>query len=247
MRRMLVIDDEEKWIDQVEQWFKPKRYHVLRALSGEEGIEIAKRETPDVIVLDLALKGIQGEDVLTALFHDERTAEIPVAIFSIKSDDRSRRLRIAHEGVVPIIKKQANCASTVMTASKWDLMELEAVVQHLVAQEPKQRAASISIQGNELRMGEGCYQVWVNGEQIELTPLQVRLLAFLDRHRGRPCSVREIEAEVWQDRFMYTESGDRRVRRMIQRLRRRIEPDPEEPIFVVTVTGFGYKLSDADP
>jgi DNA-binding response OmpR family regulator len=234
MRKLLVIDDEPERTEQVADWFVPLGYEVIRAHSGREGVQKAKELQPDIVVVDIIMPEMSGHEVLIRLKRDRVTTRIPVVIFTITGEEPDRLqdllLRGLREGADYIIVK------------KWGLPALEAAVERLFKKvNPPPR---IRVRGYELTLGEGCVEVWVNGNRKRLAPLEAKVLAYLNDCRGQPCNVREIEDNVWRDRQVV--GDENRVRRIIARLRDKIEPDRSNPIFIVTVTGFGYELTEGE-
>lgn len=234
MHKLLVIDNELERTEQVSDWFAPLGYEVIRAHSGKEGIRKAKELQPDIVVLDILMPEMDGHEVLIRLKRDQVTTRIPVLIFTVTGEEPDRLqdllLRGLQEGADYVIVK------------KWGLPSLEAAVERLLRKVTS--PSRIRVGDYELKLGEGCIEVWVNDEHKRLTPLEAGVLAYLNQRRGQPCNVREIADNVWQDR---EKVGDEtRVRRIIERLRDKIEPDRSNHTFIMTVKGFGYKLTEGE-
>lgn len=229
MYKLLVIDDEPERTEQVADWFNSIGFEVIRAHSGEEGIRKAKELQPDVVVVDILMPEMNGHEVLIRLKRSQVTARIPVVIFTITGEEPNRLqdllLRGLREGADYVIVK------------KWGLPSLEAAVERLLKK--VHPPSKIRVGDYELRLGEGCIEVWVNDEHKRLTPLESRTLDYLSSRRGHLCHVKEILDAV------YDGVGDNScVYRIIERLRKKLEPNPKNPIFIVNVKGFGYKLTE---
>lgn len=104
MKKILVIDDEEDVITLVKEILKRDRYEILGALSGADGIEMALKLRPDLILLDINMPEMDGWEVLSALKMDEDTKEIPVAIFTVRDDARDKLYSFQH-GALDYITK----------------------------------------------------------------------------------------------------------------------------------------------
>lgn len=235
MWKLLVIDDKPDLTEQVADWFNPIGFEVIRAHSGKEGLQKAQDTQPDIILLDIVMPEMGGHEVLLRLKRDMSTVKIPVVIYSFKADEL--------DGLQDLLRTGLREGADYVVAKKWGLPALEEVIRKLLTP-PEQQLNTIKVGMNELKLGEGCIEAWVNAAPVRLTPLEAGVLAHLNSHRGQPCKVREIADNVWQDKVAV--GDETRVRRIIARLRDKIEPDRSQPIFIVTVTGFGYKLMEAE-
>jgi DNA-binding response OmpR family regulator len=230
MWKLLVIDDDPDRTEQIADWFEAidGQYVVMRAHSGEEGLRKASDLQPDIILLDIVMPGMDGHEVLLRLKRNKGTQRIPVVICSFKADEE--------DGLKELIMTGLREGADYVVARKWGLLALEEVVRKLLPARDRQEV--IRVGGNELKLGEGCKEVWVNGREVKLTPLRARVLVYLDGKRGQACHVDEILDHV------YGGVGDANsVYKIIDQIRQRIEPDPGRPVFLVNEKGFGYKLT----
>lgn len=235
MWKLLVIDDKPDITEQVADWFSPIGFEVIRAHSGKEGFQKARDTQPDIILLDIVMPEMSGHEVLLRLKRNVSTAKIPVVIYSFKADEL--------DGLQDLLRTGLREGADYVVAKKWGLPTLEEVVKKLLTSSG-QHLNTIKVGMNELKLGERCIEVWVNDERKRLTPREAGVLAHLNDCRGQPCKVGEIADKVWRDK---QKAGDEtRVRRIIERLRAKIEPDHPNPIFILTVKGFGYKLTEGD-
>lgn len=231
-RTLLAIDDEPERTEQIADWFDPRLYEVIQAHSGEEGLAVALHLRPDIILLDIGMPGLDGLKVLQHLKSEPATARIPVVIFTVKADDE--------EGLRTQMRAGLREGADYVVARKWGLAALEQVVLRLLSAAGPDR--SVQRHGHELRLGEGCAEVWLDDSHRRLPPLEARLLEYLYGHVGERCHPDDIAQAIYND-----EAEDRRdpsrVYKLVQHLRKRIEPDPKAPTFVVNVRGHGYKLA----
>ena len=236
MQKLLVIDDDEDRAEQVRDWFKPLGYEVFEAYSGSEGIEKAKEIHPDLVILDIFMDEMDGHEVLTRLRRDASTAIIPIVFFTHKGEEDAQLVDVIHRGM--------NENADYIIVKKWGMLALQPVVERLLRK--KIATSRISVEDHELILAEGCYEIWLDEEQRHLTGLESRVLDFLREMDGSPSSVQEISRGAWPDPDDELDDGER-VRRVISRLRKKTEPVPSNPIFVVTVPGgFGYKLASSE-
>jgi DNA-binding response OmpR family regulator len=230
--KLLAIDDEQERTEQIADWFDPRLYEVIRAHSGPDGLEQARKVRPDIILLDINMPGMDGQAVLQHLKREPATARIPVVIFTVKADEV--------EGLQTQMRAGLREGADYVVAHKWGLAALEQVVMRILSEVSQDRVVQCS--GYELRLGEGCAEVWALGSHRRLPPLEARVLEYLYEHVGEPCHPDQIAEAVYGDEDWDEQDPDR-VYKAIQRLRKRIEPNPEAPIFVVNVRGHGYKLA----
>lgn len=230
--KLLAVDDEQERTEQIADWFDPRHYDVIRAHSGSEGLEKARSLRPDIILLDIGMPGMDGKAVLQHLKRDPATARIPVVIFTVKADQEEGLLRQMRTG----LREGADY----VVAHKWGLGALEQVVIRILSGANQERVAQCG--GHELRLGEGCAEVWAPNGHRRLPPLEAKVLEYLYSHAGEPCHPVQIAAAIYADQG-WDDQDPARIYKLIQRLRKRIEPDPEAPIFILNVRGHGYKLA----
>ena len=230
--KLLAVDDEQERTEQIADWFDPRRYEVIRAHSGPEGLEKARNLRPDVILLDIGMPGMDGLAVLQHLKRETATASIPVVIFTVKADEV--------EGLQLQMRTGLREGANYVVAHKWGLAALEQVVMRILHGESQDRVVRCG--ECELRLGEGCAEVWIQGRNSRLPPLEARVLETLYSHVGEPCHPAQIAAAIYADEAG-GEQDPARVYKLIQRLRKRIEPNPKAPTIVVNVRGHGYKLA----
>lgn len=231
MLRILAVDDEIERTEQIADWFSSIEFEVIRAHSGREGLQKAQEAQPDIILLDILMPEMDGHEVLLRLKRDARTAKIPVVICSFKADEL--------DGLKELMRTGLREGADYVVARKWGLPALEEVVNRVLAM-PEQRQ-TIRVGKNELKLGAGCAEVWINGEKEEMTRLEARVLMHLNDRRGQPCHVSDFLDDVYEG------VGDpSSIYKIIARIRKKVEPVPKTPTFVLNVKGFGYKLTEGE-
>ena len=225
MSSILLIEDNRDYAATLRANLEREGYEVSVAPNGVEGLELAKRTAPDMIILDLMLPAMSGFTVLQRLRDEGRDA--PVLIMTALGTEEEK-LRGFGLGADDYVVKPCG------------LLEILARVRALL-----KRAATGGAPGRpEAQVGDltidfGARVVRRDGEEITLRPKEFDLLAALVRHRGRVVSRADLLREVW-GYAAGTES--RTVETHLAALRERLGDDPQAPRYIVTVRRAGYRL-----
>ncbi len=226
MATILVIDDEDSILNVAEAYLKGDGNMIHLARDGVQGLAAFRRYHPDVVILDIMLPEMDGMEVLQ---HIRRESEVYVLMLTAKSEEFDRVLGLT-AGADDYLTKP------------FSPRELVARVKALLrrgrntTQDDKQIFAF-----KHLKIDTGRHEVERNGEKIELTALEFKLLATLAAYAGMVLSREQLLERVWGYDF-YGE--DRVVDVHIGHIRQKLEADPSDPQFVVTVRGVGYKFAD---
>ena len=228
--KILIVDDEKDIVDLVAYNLEKEGYETLRALDGEKALQLVRTKTPDLVVLDLMLPGIQGLEVCKRIRKVPETAAIPIIMLTAKGEEIDKVLGL-EVGADDYITKP------------FSVKELLARVKAVLRRSEARRAADQEevFESGGLRIDFKSYEVTVDGRKISLSPTEFRLLKFLSRNPGRVYSREQILDRVWgDDAFVEPRTVDVHVRR----LRAQIEKDLNSPNYIVTVRGAGYKFVD---
>jgi DNA-binding response OmpR family regulator len=224
MARILIVEDEPDIVLALEEDFRRQGYETHVATDGAQGLTLGKDQRWDLIVLDVMLPKMDGFDVC----HELRKGgvETPVILLTARSQEAEKELGL-DSGADDYITKP------------FSLRELRARVRAQL----RRSAAAVNrvIRFGDCEVDFGRAQLRRAGEPIEITPQELRLLAVFLRNRGRVLSRDQLITAAWGAGMSIT---DRAVDTHVFNLRKKIEPVPSEPRFLLGVRGLGYRFED---
>jgi DNA-binding response OmpR family regulator len=229
-RTILVVDDEKDIVEMVTYNLIRNGYAVLSAYSGHEALEVAARETPDLIVLDLMLPGLDGTEVARRLKADARTAGIPIVMLTAKGEETD---------VVVGLTLGADDYVTKPFSVKILLARLSTVLRRGDATAAGGAGDAAVLKAGPLSIDASKHEVAVNGEPVRLTLTEFKLLAALVAARGRV-----LTRDQLMDKAMGTDVfvTDRAIDVHITAIRRKLGA---ANWLVHTVRGVGYRLRES--
>jgi len=224
MTTILVIEDDRALREGLALNFELHGYQVETAADGEEGMRKAFDIRPDLIVLDIMLPGWSGLDILAEL--RDRQQDMPVLILSARgtTDNKVEGLNIGADDYL---------------AKPFELPELLARVEAMLRRRRVDQPSQPLIVFGHVTLNRDHRRVTVRGTEVALSAKEFDLLCFLALPPGRPRTREEILNNVWGWDF---EGSPRTVDNFIRSLRRKLEPVPGEPRYILTAHGVGYKL-----
>lgn len=232
--RILLVDDDHKLVQGLRVGLLAEGYEVLTAVNGVEGLKAARRQQPDLIVLDVNMPWMDGLEVCRRLREDDHFQQTPILMLTSNNtiDDRVAGL---DQGADDYLAKPFN------------MRELKAHVRALLrrfpASETNNHQQEDILQLGLIKLGLKASWVRVNGsEPIQLTPVEFDLLHYLMRHPQQTFSSEELLEKVWS--YAPGTADPSLTRWHIKNLRAKIEPDPAHPIFLRTVPRHGYILDN---
>jgi two-component system, OmpR family, alkaline phosphatase synthesis response regulator PhoP len=224
-RRVLVVEDDTSIMLGLQINLEAEGYIVLAAEDGERGLEIAREERPDLVILDVMLPKMNGFQVLQAIRGDGLL--MPIIVLSARTGemDKVTGLELGAEDYV---------------AKPFSLAELLARVRAALRRGPRapEVPRSVHVFG-EVRVEFGARTVTRAGAPVEMTATEFDLLKCLIEARGVALGRDAIFARVWGPNHHGT---PRTIDNFVQQLRAKLEPDPQRPRHVVTVRGVGYRF-----
>jgi two-component system KDP operon response regulator KdpE len=223
--RILIVDDEPQLIRSLALNLRARDYEVDTAADGASALKAAAIRPPDLVVLDLGLPDMDGIEVITAL-HAWSAAPIVVLSGRIGSGDKVRALDAGADDYVtkPFGVDELLARLRALARRGTPVTELQPILLGDVRVDLQAKTA--------LRMLDGM------PTEVRLTPTEWHLLEVLLRSPGRLVSQRELLREVWGPAY-YSETGYLRV--YFAQLRRKLEPDPSRPRYLITEPGMGYR------
>jgi|CXWL01.1.fsa_nt_gi DNA-binding response OmpR family regulator len=225
MAVVLVVDDEVRIRDLVRRYLEHEGHQVLTAGSGADALEMSRRAEVDLVVLDLRLPDVPGEEVAAEI---RRRGDIPILMLTAKVDERDR-IRGLEVGADDYVTKPFSPRELVL--------RVNAILRRGRTSTADSPAKSFG--GGWLTIDEATRRLTVNDSVVELTPTEWGLLLALAAQPGRVCSRYELINRVRGYEF---DGYERTVDSHVKNLRRKIETDPRQPVIVQTVTGVGYRL-----
>jgi two-component system alkaline phosphatase synthesis response regulator PhoP len=227
-KKILIIDDEIHIIELMSMNLKSQGYTTVFALSGEEGIEIALKEIPDLILLDLMLEGIDGIETCRRLKLNRVLENIPVIMVTAKSEESDKVIGLTM-GADDYITKP------------FGLRELYARISAVLRRVEKQAGGETVLRFHDLLIDSLQYNVSLHGEPVNLTLSEFRILKMMVLHQGNIVAREKIISDVLGKD---SSSDDRILDVHIRNLRKKLENVTENSIFIDTVRGVGYKISE---
>lgn len=226
MQRILVVDDDKKIVRLVQSYLEQSGYQVLVAYDGETALHMIRRDRPDLVVLDLMLPGRDGMEITRIVRSDQNIAGLPVIMLTARVEDTDKIVGL-ELGADDYIGKPFNPR------------EVVARVRALLRRSAGGPVSSRLLQAGDLRLDLDQHEVTVNGEPVDLTPTEFDLLKTLLENRGHAFT----RLELIEKSMGYLYDGiERTVDSHIKNLRKKIEQDPGNPIYIQTVYGVGYRL-----
>ncbi len=228
--RILLVEDEARIAEVVQSYLERDGHMVVAHVSGEDALADFERRPADLVVLDLMLPGISGEDVCRRL---RERSDVPILMLTARDgeEDLLRGLQIG--------------ADDYMT-KPFSPRELSARVRALLRRAHSEREPQADVMvrgGGRLRIDAGRRRVHLDDHEVELTESEFRLLLNLARFPGRAYSRYELINKVQGYDF---EGYERTIDAHIKNLRRKLGEDARRPRFVETVYGLGYRFSEAE-
>jgi DNA-binding response OmpR family regulator len=223
---VLVVEDERKIRDLLRSYFQRDGMSVLTTGSGAEGIALARDGHPDLVVLDLRLPDVPGEEVAREV---RRFSAVPIMMLTAKteSDDRIHGFELGADDYVP---KPFSPREVVLRA--------RAILRRSGHGEARDEVRSYG--DAEVVIDEARREVTVRGDRVELTATEWGLLTALAAAHGRVFSRYELVNRVRGYEF---EGYERTIDSHVKNLRRKVERDPHSPLIVETVVGVGYRFT----
>jgi two-component system response regulator RegX3 len=222
--KVLLIEDEESFGEALEYQLQREGFEIERVTDGARGVERFKRGGADLVLLDLMLPGMGGEDVCREI---RRSSNVPIIMLTARTTDIDKVVGL-EIGADDYVTKPFN------------LRELLARMKAVLRRSSADGGGSTDIlEGGGIRLDADRFEVTVRGEPVHLTRKEFELLELLMENTGRVLQRETLIDQVWGTDYF----GDTRTLDVhIKRLRAKCEPDPHNPQHQRTIRGLGYKF-----
>ncbi len=231
LQKVLVVDDEPHIVELVRYNLEREGFHVTVAYDGQEALQRARTDRPDLIVLDLMLPSVDGLEVCRTL---RRESTVPILVLTAKDGELDRVLGL-ETGADDYVTKP------------FSPRELVARVRAILRRaRPESAVGTVQprLVAGDLVLDPNTREVFLAGRPVELTTKEFDLLRLLMAHPNRVFTRDALLEHVWGYDYF---GGTRTVDMHISRLRDKIEDDPASPTYIVTVRGVGYKFKAPEP
>jgi two-component system phosphate regulon response regulator PhoB len=223
-QRITIVEDEPDIVEVLRYNLEKEGYEVEVLARGDEALPAIRRQTPDLLLLDLMLPGLDGLELTRSLKRDPATAHIPLVMLTARGEELDRIVGL-ELGADDYIPKPFSPREVVL--------RIKAVLRRA---QPREATPGELLTAGKIRLDLPAHRLEVGGEEVALTATEFRLLKLLLERGGRVQSRARLLSDVWG----YAEDVDSRtVDTHIRRLRRKLGPEAER---IETVIGVGYRL-----
>jgi two-component system, OmpR family, alkaline phosphatase synthesis response regulator PhoP len=222
-KKVLIVDDDVKIVKILQLYLQKEGCEVLTALNGKDALSLATDKRPDVIILDLLLPEIDGLEVCRIL---RAESDVPIIMLTAKTAERDRIIGL-------------DLGADDYVTKPFSPKELAARVRAVLRRMPGLGRLPDEIRSGDIKIDFIRQEVSLAGSKVNLTPTEFRLLGVMARKSGKVFSRAELIDQVFDYDF---DSFEHTVETHISNLRRKIEREPGNPKYIVTVFGAGYKF-----
>lgn len=225
-RRVLVVDDEPKILEVVSSTLESHGFIVFTVDNGRQALQIFEKENLSLVLLDLMLPDISGEELCTVI---RKKSRIPIIMLTAKADEED-------------MLKGLDIGADDYIAKPFSLKVLRARVDAVLRRaedEIMPLFSKIVLKGGDLEIDFVSQTVIKVGNEVRLTPSEYSILSTIIKYPNKVFTREELIAVVFGDDF---DGFDRTIDSHIKNLRQKIETDPKNPVYVITVHGKGYKF-----
>ena len=226
MKKLLVVDDEKDMIELVKYGFEQDGFGVVTATSGERALELARREAPDAVILDVMMPGLDGLEVLKRLRSDQRTQSIPIILLSAKGGEADRVVGLELGADDYVVKP-------------FSPRELIARVKAVLRRTERREEPAALVAAGPIKIDSTRREVRVEESVVPLTTTEFDMLRLLASHPGRVYTRAELLERVRGSDALAT---DRAIDAHIAAIRRKLGESAAD--WVETVRGYGYRFRD---
>ena len=226
--RILIIEDDDGISTYLSSLLTHEGYDVTTAVTGKEGLLLATSRCPDLVLLDLGLPDMDGNEIISAL---RKWSRIPIIIISARlmEEDKAAALDL---GADDYLVKPFGSVEL--------LARIRAAIRRTFSSKDAPPAEDGLLTIRSLSIDYAQKKVSFDGKDVHLTPNEFRILALLGRSAGEIVPYRQLLRELWGP---YTGTDNKILRVHMAAIRRKVEPNPAEPQYLFTEPGLGYRLA----
>ncbi|SHM29792.1 response regulator [Phytopseudomonas punonensis] len=221
--RILLVDDEAAIRKFLRIGLRAHGYQVLEADCGEAALRVAALEQPDLVVLDLGLPDLDGQEVLTSL---REWSSVPVLVLSVRAGEKDK-VQALDNGANDYVSKP------------FGVQEFLARVRALLRSRPVSDKPAAALISGQLRVDFAFRRVTLNDQEVSLTRKEYAVLEALARHPGMVVTQQQLLRDIWGPTHI---EHSHYLRIVIAHLRQKLGDDPAAPRLIVTEAGVGYRL-----
>lgn len=226
---ILIVDDEKSIRSFLQVSLETQGYKCIDADSGTSALMLAMSNNPDIMILDLGLPDMDGVDVIKKL---RTLSQMPIIIVSARGHDREK-VEALDAGANDYLTKPFSVAEL--------LARIRVILRRISFAETPDGQGKTLFKIGDLVIDEDKYRVWLNDEEIRLTPNEYKVLALLVKYRGKVLTHRSIIESVWGGMIS---DNTQSLRVCMGNLRRKLKEDPAQPRYIITEIRVGYRLAD---
>jgi two-component system KDP operon response regulator KdpE len=221
-KKILVIDDEFQITRVLKRSLGAHRYDVRTASDGESGLDLFRDFHPDLLITDLSMPEMSGIEVCREI---RKTSSVPIIVLSVRGDER--------------VKVEALDAGADDYVTKpFGMDELLARVRAALRRSPDDGGA-LAVEIGDFQLDRDGHRIFVRGEEIHLTPKEFELLSVMISNHDRVLTHHALLGKVWGGEFT---GQTEYLRVFVANLRKKIEPDPSSPRYIITEPWVGYRF-----
>ena len=229
--KILVIEDEKNILSFITSVLSSQHYQVIPAATGTEGLSLASSQCPDLILLDLGLPDIDGMEVISKI---REWSSVPILVISARALEDDKVLALDAGADDYITKPFGNSEL---------LARIRTALRHSSRMQTDGELSDRPYRSKGLMIDFEKRIVSRDGKEIHLTQNEYKIVALLARNCGRVLTYDRLIEHIWGP---YSENDNTILRVNMANIRRKLEPNPAEPVYIFTEVGVGYRMADED-
>ncbi|MFA4835293.1 MAG: response regulator transcription factor [Dehalococcoidia bacterium] len=226
---ILAVDDDARILRMIQRILELEGYRVIKAINGEDALAAFDEGTPDLVLLDIMMPGMDGSAVCERI---REFSQVPIIMVTAKGDE-TEKVRCLDAGADDYVTKPFS--------SKEFAARIRVALRHTTLWDERSDPKLVF---KDMEIDFARHKVTLNGRELDLTATEHRLLSYLARNAGRILTPDQILGQVWGENY----TGETHLLQVnIARLRRKIKDDVKKPVYIVTRPGIGYMMPEEAP